>query len=343
MSSFSLLIRKWYRQNQRDLPWRTTKNPYFIWLSEIILQQTRVDQGLPYYKKFTSSFPTISDLANAEENEVLNLWQGLGYYSRARNLHTAAKQVIENYNGHFPSTYNEIRSLKGIGDYTAAAISSFSFDLPHPVVDGNVFRVLSRYFNESTPIDTTLGKKLFHQLATEVFNPSHAAEHNQAIMEFGALICTPKKPKCEDCPLQENCLSFRHKTILNLPVKAKKTKVRNRYFNYLVDKETPILYKRTSNDIWTNMFEFPMIETEKSISSPNPHTLESKNWSYQSIASKPLFYKKHILSHQHIHAAFWSVQKLSLETPTITIESLSKSENFPLPRIITLFLEEYDL
>lgn len=341
MSTFSLLIRKWYRQNKRDLPWRNTLNPYFIWLSEIILQQTRVAQGLPYYMKFTSEFPTIEDLANAPENHVLRLWQGLGYYSRARNLHQAAKQVVELHNGIFPNDYKSIKQLKGVGEYTAAAICSFSFGLPYPVVDGNVFRVLARYYNENTPIDTTNGKKIFNLLANEVFDSNNAAEHNQAIMELGALICTPKSPSCFSCPLAETCLANRKNTINELPIKAKKVKVRKRYFNYLIDIDSPIIYKREGQDIWKNMFEFPMIESKKEITPQSLKSLTSNDWSFDpSIHKKPIASIKHILSHQHIYATFWYVSNLNSNNDAILVKSYHLKEDYPLPRIISRFIEE---
>ena len=342
MSSFSLLIRKWYRQNKRDLPWRSTQNPYFIWLSEVILQQTRVDQGLPYYLKFTETFPTVFDLAHADENKVLNLWQGLGYYSRARNLHTAAKQIVENYKGKFPKDYKSIRSLKGVGDYTAAAISSFCYELPYPVVDGNVYRVIARYFNEATPIDTTEGKKTINQFAEEVFDASNPSEHNQAIMELGALICTPKQPKCESCPLQESCLAYRSNTVTSLPQKAKKTKVTKRYFNYLVDNDSPVLYKRVGQGIWKNMYEFPLIETCSPIEDNPTEQLTSNDWTYTNLVNdQAVFEQKHVLSHQHIYAAFWLVEGLSLKNNTLITQPFHKKEDYPLPRIISRFIEAF--
>ena len=225
MTDFNLLITNWYRQNKRDLPWRLTTDPYKIWLSEIILQQTRVDQGLSYYLKFVKEFPTIQALANASEQQVLALWQGLGYYSRARNLHFTAKTISNELNGKFPNSFTSLKKLKGIGDYTAAAIASFSYNEITPVVDGNVYRVLSRVFNIATPIDSSQGKKLFYELAGELISKENPGEFNQSIMEFGALWCKPQNPKCEDCPLQENCLAFENDTVKLLPVKDKKIKI----------------------------------------------------------------------------------------------------------------------
>jgi len=232
--NFSKEIIRWYLQNKRDLPWRKTKDPYRIWLSEIMLQQTRVAQGLPYYEKFTEAFPTVYDLAKAEESQVLKLWQGLGYYSRARNLHYTAKDIVDNYNGQFPSTYKELLKLKGVGDYTASAIASICFDEVAPVVDGNVYRVLARYFNIDIPINSTAGVKKFKELAFEVIDHETPADFNQGIMEFGAVQCKPQSPYCIICPLHESCEGLKEQRVHMLPVKLKKTKVKHRWFNYIV-------------------------------------------------------------------------------------------------------------
>ncbi|MBL4723936.1 MAG: A/G-specific adenine glycosylase, partial [Lutibacter sp.] len=257
----------WYLSNKRDLPWRSTRNPYHIWLSEIILQQTRVDQGMAYYLKFIKVFPTVNDLAAASEEQVLKLWQGLGYYSRARNLHFSAKYVVEQLSGVFPSTYDEILKLKGVGDYTASAIASFCFNEVAAVVDGNVYRVLSRYFGISTPINSTKGIKEFKLLAQELIDVKDPGTHNQAIMEFGARMCKPQNPDCISCPLNESCVAVSEKSIKNLPVKVKKIKIKQRFFNYLViqtkDKKTKI--GKRENGIWKNLYEFPLIETSKEI------------------------------------------------------------------------------
>ena len=263
MDFFCTPIHSWYSLNKRDLPWRTTRDPYLIWLSEIIMQQTRIDQGLAYYNRFANEFPTVSDLASASEDQVLKLWQGLGYYSRARNLHFTAKYIKEQYNGIFPNNYKSILSLKGIGEYTAAAIASISFNLEYPAVDGNVYRVLSRYFGISTPIDSGTSKKAFYELAKELIKGNDPGMHNQALMEFGALQCTPKNPDCANCPLNERCYAFLNKKINELPAKQNKTKQRDRYFNYIVflNKNQTWLQKRTGNDIWKNLYEFPVVET----------------------------------------------------------------------------------
>jgi len=231
---FTKELLKWSRKHPRDLPWKATKNPYFIWLSEIILQQTRVEQGTPYYLKFVEHYPTVIDLANAPEDEVLKLWEGLGYYSRARNLHAAAKYIHQELEGKFPNQHQDILALKGVGVYTAAAIASFAFDLPHAVVDGNVYRVLSRYFGISTPIDSTAGKKEFAKLAQELLDNDRAAAYNQAIMDFGATHCLPKNPKCGTCPLQSNCIAVAEKAISSYPLKEKKNQEKISLFSLFI-------------------------------------------------------------------------------------------------------------
>ncbi|HET8808815.1 MAG TPA: A/G-specific adenine glycosylase, partial [Flavobacteriaceae bacterium] len=264
--NFSEKLIDWYLPQKRELPWRNTVDPYKIWLSEIMLQQTRVAQGLPYYEVFLENFPAVFDLAKASEEKVLKLWQGLGYYSRARNMHFTAKYIAEEKNGEFPKTASGLLKLKGIGDYTAAAIASICFGEPVPVVDGNVYRALSRIFGIETPIDSTLGKKEFKQLAHQLIDPKKPAEHNQALMEFGALQCKPKNPLCETCPFQNSCMALQLGKIEKLPVKTKKIKTTLRHFNYLVfvskNKQT-LLQQRTGKGIWQNLYEFPLLESEK--------------------------------------------------------------------------------
>src|ERR1041385_985871 len=254
---FSQILLSWYARNRRDLPWRKTRDPYKIWLSEVILQQTRVQQGLPYYLAFVKKCPDVKKLAAAPEDEVVKLWQGLGYYSRARNLHAAAKMVVKDFAGKFPGNYEDLRKLKGIGDYTAAAIASLSFDERKAVVDGNVYRVLSRIFGIEDAIDSTVGKKIFSELANELISQKFPADHNKAIMEFGALQCVPKNPDCKNCPFVLHCYAQKKKIIHLFPLKSKKTKITDRFFYYLVIRHKGHIYikQRTGKDIWKGLFD----------------------------------------------------------------------------------------
>ena len=336
----------WYKKNKRDLPWRHINDPYKIWLSEIILQQTQVIQGLNYYLKFTENFPTVIDLANASEDKVMRLWQGLGYYSRARNLHASAKFIKSNYKGKFPSSNETIKELKGVGDYTAAAISSFAFGLPHAVVDGNVYRVLSRLFNINTPINSTKGKKDFQFLADELLDKKQPALHNSAIMEFGALWCKPKNPKCEDCPLQENCLAFEKDTVQLLPVKDKKIKIKIRHLHYFIFnyKDNVYIQKRTEKDIWQNLYEFFLIETsEESIAEVMLKNKELnslvKDFEVTSITQT----KKHILSHQHLYGTFYELKiKTPLKSNSLIKIKRNDLNKFGVPKLITKYLHNID-
>lgn len=333
MQNFSLLITEWYRQNKRELPWRGVKDPYTIWLSEIILQQTRVEQGRAYYQKFVDHYPTVIDLANASEQDVLNDWQGLGYYSRARNLHFSAKYIRDELNGIFPQTYDEILKLKGVGKYTAAAIASFAYNEPKAVVDGNVYRFLSRAFNIDTPIDSSKGQKDFQILADSIISIDNPADHNQAMMEIGALVCTPTSPQCMFCPVNEICEGRAKGTHVNLPVKSKKTKVRNRYFHYLIynDSRKTLIEQRTEKGIWQKLYQFPLVETE------------SEKW--DTIPENCVEVSEtvvHKLSHQHIHAKFYTIQGFpkKMESSYVTINS-EDIQDFPLPRIIDRYLEKH--
>lgn len=341
MTDFYLLIADWYRQNARNLPWRETKNPYKIWLSEIILQQTRVEQGLNYYLKFIDHYPTINDLAAASEQRVLNDWQGLGYYSRARNLHATAKYISNELNGVFPDKYDEIIKLKGIGPYTAAAIASFAFKEPKALVDGNVYRILSRYFDIATPIDSTEGKKEFQQIADSLIPKDTPDMHNQAIMEFGSQQCTPANPNCIECVLNESCRSFYNKTVLLRPVKEKKTKVRERYFYYgvFIQDDKICIQKRTQSDIWQHLFEFPLYESSSII--PEQQLIEYYNQMYlltPETISKEI---KHILSHQRIITRFLHFSKIpdSLKHLAVDIREL---KDVPLPRLIDRYMNDTD-
>jgi A/G-specific adenine glycosylase len=348
MNPFSKKIINWYKQNKRDLPWRNTKDPYLIWLSEIILQQTRVEQGMAYYLKFANEFPTVKQLAKAENEKVMKLWQGLGYYSRARNLHATAKSINDNYKGKFPEQYNDILLLKGVGEYTAAAIASFAFNKPYAVVDGNVYRVLSRVFGIGTPIDCSKGKKEFFALANELIDQINPALHNQAIMEFGAIQCKPVSPDCSICPLITMCFAYSKKLVSELPVKAKKTKVRNRYFNYIVlnHKSTTAINKRSEKDIWMNMYDFPLIETDKELN--EEEFLKSQDWNDFILAFKYTIKSvsksyKHVLSHQKIYARFWEIDCKSsfdklLSKTCITIKK-HEIQKYAVPKLIENYIE----
>ena len=343
MTDFSLLICEWYRRNKRELPWRDTKDPYKIWLSEIILQQTRVDQGKSYYLKFIKHYPTIKDLAMASEQEVLNDWQGLGYYSRARNLHKAAKIIFQDFNNVFPADYKSILKLPGIGPYTAAAISSFAYNEAQAVVDGNVFRVLARVFDIDTDIMSSKGKKDFDELAKELLPSDNPGEHNQALMEFGALHCTFHQAKCDSCVLQGKCLAFQHKTVSSRPVKIKKNSSKNRYFNYFhLEKDNMLLLnKRLDKDIWQHLYEFPMIESEKELNEQDLSALcEGK---FKAQMRQHLRLKKHILSHQNIHATFILVESEQLDLndyETYTKVDRSNLSVYPFSRLMEKYLEE---
>ena len=343
MHPVSAKLITWYKKNKRDLPWRNITDPYKIWLSEIILQQTQVIQGLNYYIKFTETFPTVTDLAKAPEDQVMRLWQGLGYYSRARNLHAAAKYIQTTHLGKFPTTYENIKELKGVGDYTSAAIASFAYNLPHAVVDGNVYRVLSRLFDLHTPINSTQGKKEFQLLADELLNTKQPALHNSAIMEFGALWCKPQNPKCDDCPLQEHCMAFKNNTVTLLPVKNKTIKIKNRYFHYIVFnyKQDVYITKRDKKDIWQNLYEFLLLETndemtENDILNHSALTSIASDFTIKSII--PV--KKHILSHQHLYATFYElVLKKPLKHKDLFVIKRGELTNYALPQLITKYLE----
>lgn len=307
--SFSKTITNWYSTNKRELPWRNTSNPYHIWLSEIMLQQTRVNQGLPYYLAFTSQFPDIFALANAPEQEVLRLWQGLGYYSRARNLHATAKYIANELNGKFPDNYNNLLKLKGVGSYTAAAIASFSYNEKVAVLDGNVFRVLARYFGIETDIASPLGNKEFSILANELLPEKQSSIHNQAIMEFGALHCTPQNPLCNTCPLAENCVANTNNLQAVLPVKIKKIKVKNRFFHYIVFEfeGKQLFHERTSKDIWLGLNEYYLIENNELLDLDDLASGDEllKNILTQNHQIKHVSEPyKHILTHQKIMAKF---------------------------------------
>ena len=342
---FSNSLVNWYLHNKRNLPWRATMNPYHIWLSEIILQQTRVDQGMAYYFKFVENFPAVNQLALASEEQVLKLWQGLGYYSRARNLHFSAKYIMNELSGEFPITYNELIKLKGVGDYTASAIASICFNEATAVVDGNVYRVLSRYFGINTPINSTKGIKEFKLLAQELIDVKNPGTHNQAIMEFGARMCKPQNPDCGKCPLSDSCVALSGKLIKELPVKEKKLKIKNRYFNYIViqteDNKTKLI--KREKGIWLNLYEFPLIETLNVIDENQLVEHEGFNELFKTMAINVKLFNKevmvHKLSHQHIYTKFWVVNTQSSPSFSLSWETIKK---YPVSTLIDNFLNQYE-
>ncbi|MET0395096.1 MAG: A/G-specific adenine glycosylase [Chitinophagaceae bacterium] len=345
--TFASLLLRWNREeNHRQMPWKGESDPYKIWLSEIILQQTRVEQGLKYYNRFIATFPQVGGLAAAPEAQVFKLWEGLGYYSRCRNLIATARYIAGERNGQFPATYEEIRALKGIGPYTAAAIASFAFSLPHAVVDGNVFRVLSRVFGISTPIDSTAGKKYFTTLAQELLDKKQPGRYNQAIMDFGATVCKPVAPLCPVCPFRHDCYAFLHGKVEALPVKEKKIRIKKRWFYYLVAeyKGQTAIRQRTGRDIWQQLCEFPLIEADREQDSGSIIALaEKQGWlqqgKYSVVAVSPLFRQQ--LSHQLIAGQFISIKlksKPAAEEGWLWV-SKDKMGSYAFPRLINQYLE----
>ena len=341
----------WYPRHRRDLPWRHTRDPYAIWLSEVILQQTRVAQGLPYYLDFLTSYPTVHDLAAAPEQEVLRHWQGLGYYSRARNMHHTAQQVVGEHGGEFPSSYAGLRQLKGVGPYTAAAIASFAFDEAVAVLDGNVFRVLARVFGLHSDIAAPSSRKEFQALADLHLPPAHAAEFNQAIMEFGALQCTPVKPDCLFCPLQSQCWAFQHGQVALLPVKSKAKASRTRYFHYFVLRHGEQLYlkERLAGDIWQGLYDFALAETD-SADLPAAEILRhvaalgGQPDTSRVAEDRPAPTLRHVLSHQKLEARFHAVTlaaplpETALRDAGLRAYSAAEIENLPKPVLISNYL-----
>ncbi|WP_285820698.1 A/G-specific adenine glycosylase [Bacteroides acidifaciens] len=345
MNEFTETIIKWYEENKRELPWRESSDPYLIWISEIILQQTRVVQGYDYFLRFVKRFPDVRTLADAEEDEVMKYWQGLGYYSRARNLHVAAKSM----NGVFPKTYPEVLALKGVGEYTAAAVCSFAYGMPYAVVDGNVYRVLSRYFGIDTPIDSTEGKKLFAALADEMLDRKRPALYNQGIMDFGAIQCTPQSPNCLFCPLSDSCSAFSRGLVGKLPVKQHKTKTTNRYFNYIYVRAGAhtFINKRVADDIWKNLFELPLVETPTALSEEEFLALPEFRAFFAS-GEQPVIRSvcrevKHVLSHRVIYANFYEVV-LPEETASFSKFQKIKAEElgqYAVSRLVHAFIEKH--
>ncbi|MGL4364191.1 MAG: A/G-specific adenine glycosylase [Bacteroidales bacterium] len=347
---FAKTIIEWYNEHKRELPWRNTSEPYPIWVSEVILQQTRVVQGLDYYHRFLRRFPTLAHLAAAPLDEVMIVWQGLGYYTRARNMHLAAKQIISEFNGEFPNTYEGLRSLKGIGDYTASAIGAFAFGIPRPAVDGNVHRVIARVFGIFTPVNTSSGQKQIYATALSHLDTRKPGLFNQAIMEFGATLCTPQKTMCVLCPIQKDCYAYKNDMVNSLPIKEKKTKIRRRYFSYLIPlyKRDTFIQQRVLKDIWHSLYEFPYIETTKNTTLKNLQ--ENDEWktlfarqSIEILYTSPLI--KHTLSHQELHIIFYiiKVREVSIALNNYKLIPSIQLSKYPMPRVITAFLESLNV
>lgn len=340
---FSTILFNWHQENYRVLPWKVDKDPYKIWLSEIILQQTRVDQGLPYYLNFVKVFPTVHDLAHAEETKVLKLWEGLGYYSRARNLHKTAQYISSELNGIFPDNYSDLLKLKGIGPYTAAAIASFAFDLPHAVVDGNVFRVLSRILGINTPLDSSEGKKEFQIIAQQLLDPQNPGEFNQAIMDFGATVCTPKNPNCSKCPFSTKCYALSNNAITQLPNKRNKIQKKNRFLYYFVlqHKNEIAIKLRIKEDIWKGLYDFYLLEKPAALE--QPESLIPHSWKITGIGPTSTYWHK--LTHRNLKVSFTVIQ---LETKDNLPQDMFfiKTKNlykFAFPKVIHCFFENNPL
>jgi A/G-specific adenine glycosylase len=349
---FASVLIEWYNLNKRQLPWRETDDPYKIWLSEVIFQQTRIEQGLSYYHSFTARFPTVQHLAQASEDQVMKLWQGLGYYSRARNLHTTAKTIVEKFNGRFPDNYADILTLNGIGPYTAAAIASIAFNLPHAVVDGNVMRVISRWFAIDDAVNSTVGKKKIETAVHELLAAHSPGTFNQAMMEFGALFCKPKNPDCQSCIFNASCLAFQNGLVGKLPVKIKLQPPKKRFFNYLLllsgegDYQMVYLNKRPEGDIWQGLYDFPLIETETE--TEIDLLVSSANWKEIFDGAKPVILQvsrafKHQLTHRQIFAKFITISTEKNLPATFDVYihvNLKNLADYPVPRLIEQYLSE---
>lgn len=340
---FTNKLLQWHKTIDRELPWKSTSDPYKIWISEIVLQQTRVSQGTSYYLKLIKNYPTVQDLANSSEDELFSHWQGLGYYSRARNLHKAAKIIATEYNGTFPKLYSQILQLPGIGPYTAAAISSFAYNLPHAVVDGNVYRVLSRYFDSHEPIDTSTGKKKYQQIADQLIDKDKAALYNQAIMDFGALVCTPSQPHCDTCPMQYDCKALAEATAHMLPVKTRKIKRKTRKFVFFViqNGDAVIIEKRQNNDIWKALYQFPMLESTSTITEESiiklmlPRVMNIKHFNIRSYNSH-----QQKLTHQDIFAHIIHLTTTEQITDH-TFTPINKLAYYAFPKVLQQWIETH--
>ena len=378
--NFSHQLLSWYQKNQRDLPWRRTRDPYLVWLSEVILQQTRIDQGLPYYEKFVAAYPTIQHLAGAGEQEILKLWQGLGYYSRARNMHEASRMIVRDFEGKFPDAYEGIRSLKGVGDYTAAAIGSIVFDLPYPVVDGNVIRFFSRYFGITGSTALASTKKQILEIATEKIDHRHPGDFNQAVMEFGATFCVPVHPSCATCIFRSTCFALKQGMVAELPARSLKAAIRNRYLHYLVitctvgGEDFICLNKRTGKDIWKNLFDFPQVELPGGNGPHHPQIeLPGGNGPHHPQIEHPEGIKQdhplnarelgillgdnqhglataqfqgvspkynHLLTHQRLHAWFYRFHSEKKVEFPCLLVAVNKLNEYPVPRMIEKYIHD---
>ena len=352
MRDVASLIIGWFLKNKRSLPWRKEKNAYHILLSEIIMQQTRIEQGIPYFFKIIEAFPTIETLAAADEELLLRYWQGLGYYSRAKNLHVAAKNIVENYNGLIPNSFSELKKMKGIGAYTAAAIASIAFDEPVPVIDGNVMRVVARLFAIEDPVNETIGKNKIQTCLNTIFDTEQPGIFNEAIMEFGALQCVPSNPDCEKCPLTKHCAAHKMSKVNFLPLKRPLKKVKIRYLNYLfllIEEHSTLMKQRRTNDIWKNLYEFPLIETEQFLPETILRSFDFwKSFSFlrseKDITFQQIIHYQHKLTHRLLKITFTLASMTSfceqLPTDDFVIMTLSEAENKPKPILLAKFLDK---
>ncbi|MDD2326749.1 MAG: A/G-specific adenine glycosylase [bacterium] len=347
-SPITTLLMQWYGEHKRELPWRETCDPYHIWISEVILQQTRIAQGIGYYHRFTKRFPDLQTLAAAREEEVLKVWQGLGYYSRARNLHQAAREMVTRHNGHLPETYAELLALKGVGQYTAAAVASIAFHQPYAVVDGNVYRILTRLFAIEQAIDTPAGKRMVAEIAQSLLPAGNPGEYNQAIMDFGALICTPSQPRCGDCVLRESCLAYGTGNVASFPVKERKSKIRNRYFHYfhILHGNHTYLQKRDASGIWKNLYEFPLIETGEAVDFLQLEKSDAFRQLFSALPGLHISHAltlRHQLTHQLIHTCFYrvTIPEDTLFNPPAHLLATSHEalHDYPVARLTHKYIE----
>ncbi len=338
---FNKLILKWYDKNKRDLPWRRTKNPYNIWISEIILQQTRMEQGIYYYNRFISKFPDLKSLAISDEKDVLLLWQGLGYYSRARNLHFTAKYIYSELGSRFPESYEELIKLKGIGDYTASAISSICFEKKHPVLDGNVFRTISRIFEIDAPIDVNGSRKVFKSIANELMPKKRYGDYNQGLMDFGSIVCKPASPLCSSCLMSKNCIAYAKKSVNKFPVKSKKLKIKNLFLDYvIINNKNQNLIERINDGIWKNLYQFPVHKSNSDSNKEMINKFFSEKFKLDSIEMELINseFIQHKLSHLNIKSRFWLVNNKTDISDGIFVDSI---DQYPMSKLMHKFIEKY--